>query len=177
MAGAVTISEKKFVGIGKMVIDTIGTDWNIPALHFMVDHTYKEHYEATSLEFGLVVCGDSQEEATKRLAEHIHHYIVAVMTGGGGFDELEELARNDFMSDYWSTYRYFEFSLARRGKDLSHIIDAKITRAIQNMFDDKVKEIITQKAAKAADELIREYEQITSYKVRTVTYADLREAA
>jgi hypothetical protein len=126
--------DKRFVGIGKMTFDTDGLDWNIPDLHFMVDHTYADHYEATSLEFGLVSCAEDEEESIKRLAEQTQSYILAVMETGAGFEQFKEDAASEFMCEYWARYRYYEFSLAEKGQDLSHNIDNKITKAIQNMF-------------------------------------------
>ncbi|MDR1933227.1 MAG: hypothetical protein LBQ57_10455 [Spirochaetales bacterium] len=164
--------DKNFVGIGKVMIDTSSMPWNIPHLHFLVDGD-SDHFEATCLEFGLVASGPTQEESAERLGGLILFHIQAVMHEGGGYEEFKDMALNSFMNAYWDAYRYIEFCLAEKRKDLSHEIEGRITRAIQNMFDKKVKELIAAKA----EEAIREYEKMAAVKVSGVTYVSLKDAA
>jgi hypothetical protein len=124
-----------------------------------------------------VSCGDAPEDAAERLVTQIHSHILSVMTEGNGFEELKLIAKNNYMDEYWCMYRYFEFALAEEGRDLSHEVDSKITKAIQDTFDNKIKEIIGQKAGKAAEDLILEYERISAYKIKRVAYAGLKVAA
>jgi hypothetical protein len=167
---------KDFVGIGKVMIDTNSVPWNIPHLHFLVD-SMVNHFEATCLEFGLISCGSAPEESAERLVEQILFHIHTVMYKGGGYGEFKDMAQNNFMNDYWNAYRYIEFCLAQEKRDLSHDIEGRITRAIQDMFDKKVKDLIATKAQEAADEAIREYEKMSAFKVSAVTYVSLKEAA
>jgi hypothetical protein len=108
-----TAANLNFVGIGKIYFENRGVDWNVPALHFMVDKT-GSHYEATCLEFGLVSSGSGEREAAQRLAEQIQTYLDGVMSRGGRLDELADVVTNNFMEDYWGLYRAYEFRLAAR---------------------------------------------------------------
>jgi hypothetical protein len=168
--------EKDFVGIGKLMLDTRAQSWNIPQLHFLVDWN-AGHYEATCLEFGNVSSGASQEESAERLVAHILAYIQAVMQDGLGFEEFKEIAANNFMSDYWRAYRHIEFCLAEKKHDISHEIENRITRAIQVMFDKKVKALIAPKAREAAEEALAEYEKMSAFTLKDVSYAQLDKAA
>jgi hypothetical protein len=168
--------EKDFVGIGKFMIDTTALSWNIPQLHFLVDIN-TGHYEATCLEFGLVASGASQEKSVERLMEHTLHHIQTVMYDGGGYAEFKEVALNNFMNGYWDAYRHIEFCLAEKKKDLSHEIESRIMDAVQRMFDDKVRELISRKAREAADDAVREYERMRVFRITAVKYAPITEAA
>jgi len=81
------------------------------------------------------------------------------------------------MNGYWGAYRHIEFCLAETKQDLSHEIESRITRALQDLFDKKVKEIITTMAKTAADEAIREYEKMSAFKINSVSYRPLEAAA
>jgi hypothetical protein len=176
MTETINGESKAFVGIGKVMIDTKAMSWNIPQLHFLVDHA-ASHFEATCLEFGNTASGATPEESAERLVAHLIEYIHDVMHKGGGYEEFKDLALNGFMSDYWAAYRHIEFCLAEEKRDLSHEIETKIITAIQTMFDEKVKELIAIKAQAAADEAVREYEKMTAFKVVAVSYASLEKAA
>jgi hypothetical protein len=63
--------------------------------------------------------------------------------------------------------------LAETKRDLSHEIESRITRALQELFDKKVKELITVMAKESADQAVKEYEKMTALKVNSVTYASL----
>ena len=169
---------KNFVGIGKIMIDTPSFfSWNIPHLHFLVDKTVDNTFEATVLEFGLVSSAETQEESIKRLVEQIVYYIFTVVCENKNYQELKDLALNNFMNDYWNAYRYIEFYLAETKEDLSHEIESKIQKAIQDTFDNKVKELIAIKAKDAADEAIKEYERISAVKATVTSYSSLKDAA
>jgi hypothetical protein len=168
--------KKDFVGIGKMMIDTNSVSWNMPQLHFLVSRNGND-FEAVCLEFGLVASGQTQEESAERLIEHTIYHIGAIMRDGGGFEEFKEVALNAFMSDFWGAYRHIEFCLAETKRDLSHEMESRITRALQEMFDKKVKELITVMAKEAADKAVKEYEKMTAFKINSVTYASLEAAA
>jgi hypothetical protein len=176
MQETVNGAQKEIVGIGKVMLDTNTLPWNIPQLHFLVDRT-GDHFEATCLEFGNVASGLTQEEAAEHLVAQLIFHIQTVMNEGSGYTEFKDLALNNFMGDYWAAYRHIEFSLAERKQDLSHDIEGRITRAIQTMFDEKVKALISVKAEEAAEEAIREYERMTAFKVSNVTYISLEKAA
>ena len=168
--------EKDIVGIGKMMIDTRTVTWNVPHLHFLVSRDIS-HYEAVCLEFGLISTGHTQEEVSERLIELVIFHIGAVMDNGGGFDELKETALNEFMNEYWGIYRHIEFCLAETKRDLSHEVENRITKAIQELFDKRVKELIYSMAKKTAEEAIKEYERISIFKVNSITYSSLEAAA
>jgi len=168
--------KRNIVGIGKMMIDTNSVSWNIPHLHFLVSRN-PSHFEAICLEFGLISTGNTQEESAERLIEHTIYHIGAVINNGNGFEEFKEVALNGFMNGYWGAYRNIEFCLAETKQDLSHEIESRITRALQELFDKKVKEIITSLARTAADEAIREYEKMSAFKINSVRYRSLEAAA
>jgi hypothetical protein len=168
--------KKDIAGIGKMMIDTNSVSWNIPHLHFLVLRD-SGHFEAVCLEFGLVSSGGTQEESAEHLIEHTIYHIGTVISRNNGFEEFKELALNGFMNGYWGAYRHIEFCLAETKQDLSHEIESRITRALQELFDKKVKEIITSMAKTAADEAIREYEKMSAFKINSVRYRSLEAAA
>jgi len=168
--------KRDIVGIGRMMIDTRSVSWNIPHLHFLVSRN-SEHYEAICLEFGLVSVGSTQEESAERLIEHTIYHIGAVINNGNGFEEFKELALNGFMNSYWGAYRHIEFCLAETKQDLSHEIESRITRALQELFDKKVKDLIASIAQIAAEEAIKEYEKMSAFKINSVRYSQLESAA
>jgi hypothetical protein len=124
-----------------------------------------------------VASGDNAEEAMQRLAGLVHFHITSVMTEGNGYQEFIDAANSRSMDDYWREYRVIDFSLGEKGKDLSHEIEKRITKAIQEMFDKQVKDAIIQKAEKKAAEIIKAYEELTTVKLVTVQYTDLKDVA
>ena len=167
---------KDIIGVGKMIIDTNSVSWNIPHLHFLVIRV-SEHYEAICLEFGLVSSGNTQEKSAEHLIEHTINHIWTVISKGNGFEEFKEIALNGFMNDFWGAYRHIEFCLAETKRDLSHEIESKIVRALHELFDNKVKDIITSMAKTAASEAIKEYEKMSAFKINSVSYNVLETAA
>jgi hypothetical protein len=152
--GAYFMDAKKFVAIGKMMIDNLGAEWNIPDLHFIVSKTPSGNFEATNIEFILDACGNSIEDAVEGLSGLTIHYITAVMEKGQGYVEFIEKVDSLVMEDYWRAYRNFEFSLAREGKDLSHDIANKVNAAIKNMLAEEIIQKIKDAAAGAAKTII-----------------------
>ena len=141
------MSDKHFVAIGKMAIDNLSADWNIPALHFIVGKTPSGLFEATNIELILDSTGSDIEEAIEGLIGLTVHYITAVMEKGRGYDEFIEKANSLAMEDYWREYRNIEFSLARSRKDLSHEIASKINAAIKGMLAEEIAQQIREEAA------------------------------
>jgi hypothetical protein len=174
---AVPTAGRNFVGIGKFLFDTVNAEWNIPHLHFLVDKTKNDVFEAINLEFGLVSSGKNPIEAVERLASLSHFHITSVMTEGKGYAEFIESAKTRDLDDFWAAYREIDFVLGAKGKDLSHAIERQITRAIQGMIDEQIKKIITQKAEKKADEIIKEYMEATTVILKDVEYTELKGAA
>jgi hypothetical protein len=43
----VSVEDKHFVGVGKMIFNTPNTAWNIPHLHFLVDKAAGDRREAS----------------------------------------------------------------------------------------------------------------------------------
>ena len=168
--------KKNIVGIGKIMIDTNSVSWNIPHLHFLVSSN-NGYFEAICLEFGLVSSGNTQEESAERLIEHTISHIWTVMKNGGGFVEFKEIALNGFMNNFWGAYRHIEFCLAETKQDLSHEIERRITRALHDLFDKKIKELITSIEKIAADEKIKEYEKISAFKINSIRYNEVGAAA
>ena len=164
------------VGLGKMIIDTRSVSWNIPHLHFFVSFNAGS-YESTCLEFGLVATGNTQEEAAERLIEHTIYHIGAVINNGDGFEEFKEVSLNGFMNEYWGAYRHIEFCLAETKRDLSNEVESRIVRALQELFDKRVKDLIYSMARTAADEAIKEYEKMSVFKINSVRYVSLEAAA
>jgi len=141
------MDNKYFVAIGKMTIDNLSTEWNIPVLHFIVNKTSSGLFEATNLELILDSAGNTIEDAIEGLIGITIHYITAVMEKGRGYDEFIDKANSLAMEEYWREYRNIEFSLARNRKDLSHDIANKINAAIKNLLAEEIKQQITEVAA------------------------------
>jgi hypothetical protein len=168
--------KRDIVGIGKIMIDTKSVSWNIPHLHFLVARN-PGYFEAICLEFGLVSVGNTQEESAERLIEHTIYHIGAVINSGGGFEEFKKVALNEFMNGYWGAYRHIEFCLAETKQDLSHEVESRITKALQELFDRKVKDLIISMAKIAADEAIKEYEKMSAFQINSVRYTQLESVA
>ena len=141
------MDSKHFVAIGKMAIDNLSTEWNIPDLHFIVNKTPSGLFEATNIELVLDSSGNTIEEAIEGLTGLTLHYITAVMEKGRGYDEFIEKVNSLAMEEYWREYRNIEFSLARNRKDLSHEIANKINAAIKNMLAEEIAQQINEVAA------------------------------
>ena len=148
------MDNKHFVAIGKMTIDNLSTEWNIPDLHFIVNKTPSGLLEATNIEFILDSVGNTIEEAIEGLTGLTIHYITSVMEKGRGYDEFVDKVNSLAMEEYWREYRNIEFSLARKRKDLSHDIANKINAAIKNMLAEEITQQIRDVAAGAAKIII-----------------------
>jgi hypothetical protein len=148
------MENKHFVAIGKMIIDNLSTEWNIPDLHFIVNKTSSGLFEATNLELILYSTGDSIEKAIEGLSGLTLHYITAVMEKGRGYDEFIDKANSLAMEEYWREYRNIEFSLARNRKDLSHDIAKTVNAAIKNMLAEEIKQQIREVAADVVKTII-----------------------
>jgi hypothetical protein len=175
--GAVPADEKFFVGIGKMIFNTSGVEWNIPHLHFMVDKNSDGIYEATVLEFGLVSSAEDEEEAIKRLAELARTYILSVMKNDNGYSQFLECVNDFVMCDYWRHYRYIEFSLAKKGKDLSHNMDQRLANAIKSTFTEKTIKYIDGIARESAANIITEIRRIMMLAPPTLEYTSILDKA
>jgi len=141
------MENKNFVAIGKIMIDTLGTDWNIPNLYFIVNKTPSNLYEATNFEMILDASGSTIEEAINQLSSLTFHYVYTVMSKGRGYDEFIENVNSRIMEDYWQEYRNIEFNLARHKKDLSHELSNKINAFIKSMLSEEIIRHIKEKAA------------------------------
>jgi len=148
------MDNKNFVAIGKMTIDNLSTEWNIPDLHFIVNKTPSGLLEATNIEFILDSAGNTIEDAIEGLIGLTIHYITSVMEKGRGYDEFIEKVNSLAMEEYWREYRYIEFSLARKRKDLSHDIANKINAAIKNMLAEEITQQIRDVAVGVAKIII-----------------------
>jgi len=157
------MDNKHFVAIGKMTIDNLNAEWNIPDLHFIVNKTTSGLFEATNIELILDSTGNSIEEAIEGLTGLTMHYITAVMEKGRGYDEFIEKVNSLAMEDYWREYRNIEFSLARNRKDLSHDIAKKVNAAIKNMLAEE----ITQQIKEVAVDVVKTI--ITSINIKVAT--------
>jgi len=148
------MDNKNFVAIGKMTIDNLSTEWNIPDLHFIVNKTPSGLLEATNIEFILDSTGNTIEEAIEGLIGLTIHYITSAMEKGRGYDEFIDKVNSLAMEEYWREYRDIEFSLARKRKDLSHDIANKINAAIKNMLAEEITQQIRDVAAGVAKIII-----------------------
>jgi len=148
------MDNKHFIAIGKMTIDNLSTEWNIPDLHFIVNKTPSGLLEATNIEFILDSAGNTIEEAIEGLIGLTIHYITSAMERGRGYDEFIDKVNSLAMEEYWREYRNIEFSLARKRKDLSHDIANKINAAIKNMLAEEITQQIRDVAAGAAKIII-----------------------
>ena len=121
VAKTVSVDNKNFVGIGKMIFDS-SAEWNIPHLHFIVDKTASGNYEATLLEFGLVSWSEGLDNAIRSLVKQTHSHILTTLVRNG-FDQFTSEVDTQVMDEYWKHYRKIDFTLASIGKDLSHQMD------------------------------------------------------
>ena len=141
------MNSKRFVAIGKMTVDNLSAEWNIPDLHFIVNKTPSGLFEATNIEFILDSTGDTIEEAIEGLTGLTIHYITAVMEKGHGYDEFIDKVNSLVMEDYWREYRNIEFLLAKDRKDLCHDIANKVNAAVKNMLAEEITQQIREVAA------------------------------
>ena len=148
------MDNKHFIAIGKMTIDSLSAEWNIPDLHFIVNKTPSGLFEATNIELILDSIGSSIEEAIEELIGLTIHYITAVMEKGRGYDEFIDKVNSLAMEEYWREYRNIEFSLARNRKDLSHDIANKVNAAIKNMLAEEIRQQIREVAADVVKTII-----------------------
>jgi len=148
------MDNKHFVAIGKMTIDNLSTEWNIPDLHFIVNKSPSGLFEATNIEFILDSAGNTIEEAIEGLIGLTIHYITSAMEKGRGYDEFIDKVNSLAMEEYWRAYRNIEFSRARKRKDLSHDVANKINAAIKNMLAEEITQQIRDVAAGAAKIII-----------------------
>jgi len=148
------MDNKHFIAIGKMTIDSLSAEWNIPDLHFIVNRTPSGLFEATNIELILDSIGSSIEEAIEELIGLTIHYITAVMEKGRGYDEFIDKVNSLAMEEYWREYRNIEFSLARNRKDLSHDIANKVNAAIKNMLAEEIRQQIREVAADVVKTII-----------------------
>jgi len=148
------MDNKHFVAIGKMTIDNLSTEWNVPDLHFIVNKTPSGLFEATNIEFILDSDGKTIEDAIEGLIGLTVHYITSVMEKGRGYDEFIEKINSLAMEEYWREYRNIEFSLARKRKDLSHDIANKINAAVKNMLTEEITQQIRDVATGVAKIII-----------------------
>ncbi|MDR0637925.1 MAG: hypothetical protein LBG27_03315 [Spirochaetaceae bacterium] len=148
------MEDRKFIGIGKILIDTPSEEWNIPNLHFIVCESGEKTYEAVNLEFGLVSIGESGMDAAKDLTTLTWTYVLSVIKDGNGYKELREMVRKNFMFDYWAEYRGIEFDLAETSSDLSHDYNKRINIAIRESFTDELKEALKRSANQTAEKIV-----------------------
>jgi len=142
---------KNFVAIGKMFIDSPDTEWNIPHLHFIVNKTPSGQYEATNIELFLDSCGSTLEDAVAELSGLTIHHITTVMEKGCGYKEFIECVDTEAMDDYWRAYRVIEFTLAEKGRDLSHEITKRINAAIKSRLAEEIKQQIIEMGKQIAE--------------------------
>ena len=152
------MENKNFVAIGKMTIDNISPDWNIPTLHFIVNKTPSGLLEATNIELILDSIGNSIEEAIESLSALTIHYITTVMEKGQGYEEFIDKVNSLAMEEYWREYRKIEFSLASHRKDLNHDIANKINAAVKNILAEEIKQQIKEVAGGVVKTIITNME-------------------
>ena len=162
--------ERKFIGIGKIFIDTPTEIWNIPHLHFIVSKC-DESFEAINLEFGLVAIDKTGWDAAQSLASLAVTYLFSVIKEGNGLKELQEIVRKNALYDLWGEFWGIEFELAEAGDDLSHHFEKRINRAFKEVIIDKLKETIERKA----DDLLGEIMELLSMRPPLIEYKEREE--
>ena len=168
--GIRAMENKHFVAIGKMTIDNLSTEWNIPVLHFIINKTPSGLFEATNIELILDSSGNTIEESIEGLIGLTIHYIKAVMEKGNGYGEFIDKVNSLVMEEYWREYRNIEFSLARYRKDLSHDIANKVNAAIKNMLAEEITQQIKDVSAGVVKTII------SNINIQVSTMEDLRAA-
>lgn len=171
----VDVSDKNFVGIGKLVFHS-NEEWNVPHLHFMVDETNDGNFEATLLEFGLVSWAENKNDSIMSLVKQTHAHILSVMERDN-FDEFFQEVDGHVMDDYWRCYRKIDFMLAKEGRDLSHEMDSKFLRAIKAVIEEETINSIKKIADINAEKLINEYKKRILLSPFTLTFNELKVAA
>jgi hypothetical protein len=151
----VPVGGKRFIGIGKMIINNLSPEWNIPHLHFIISKTPSGVYEATNIEFILDTSGDTIEETIESLSSLTMRYITEVMSPNGcKYKEFIDKVNSCVMEGYWRAYRKIEFGLAMKRKDLSHDLTNNINMAIKNMLAESIKQRINEIAEDIAGYII-----------------------
>jgi hypothetical protein len=176
MSNSVSVDDKNFVGIGKMTFDTNNVEWNIPHLHFLVDKSPLGDFEATLLEFGLVSSGATQEESIEGLASQTRDYIVSV-TEKSSYQQFIDDVNTCVMENYWRQYRCIEFSLARKGNDLSHEMGRDVIRAVKSIMSEKMKDVLNSLVQEQAAEIVDMVKKILSVTPTDIQYSIINEAA
>jgi len=169
---AIPTDGMNFIGIGKLMFDTSGVEWNIPHLHFIVSKADDGIFEATNMEFILDASGQTAEESIQNLTSLIVHHITLVMSKENGYDLLTEPATSCVMEKYWLEYRKIEFSAARRGKDLGHNIEQRILAAIQSSFTNQLLKDITSKASEMSAEIIEDFKRKLNFRLTSILYTE-----
>jgi len=161
------MNKDNFVAIGKIMIDRVaGEEWEIPALHFIVNRNPSGLYEAINIELILVAPGNTLEEAVEGLSELTRYHINVVMDEGRGFDEFIESVDTFTMDEYWREYRKIEFSLGKKGKSLSHEITRKINDAIERRLKEEMEKQkeLEKRLEKAMRQVVEMKQQVTDMK-------------
>jgi len=170
---SVPVDNKNFVGIGKIIFDS-NAEWNIPHLHFMVDKTASENYEATLLEFGLVSWSENLNGAIRSLVKQTHSHIFTVLLRTG-FDQLINEVDNHVMDEYWRQYRKIDFSLAREGKDLSHQMDNVSIKEMKAIISEERKNFLLELARDNAENMADEFDKMPS--LSGYAFEEIKDAA
>jgi hypothetical protein len=151
MNDAIPVTGKDFIAIGKIIFETPGYPWNIPHTHFIVNKTPSGLFEATNMELILDAIGTSVKESAKTLASLTASYTLEIMLKRRGHDELMEVVDTSVMEYYWREYRKMEVKLSRTKRDISHKLDRLRVKALKEITDEYLKEILYEKAKGEAE--------------------------
>ena len=172
-SGIVDVTDKNFVGIGKMIFDS-NAEWSIPHLHFMVDKTSSGNYEATLLEFGLVSWSETLDNAIRSLVKQTHSHILSGLDKKG-IDQFIDEVDNHVMDGYWKQYRKIDFSLAKFGKDLSHQTNSGSVKEMKAIISEERMNFLLKLAKDNAENIFDEYERIPS--LSGYAFEEIKDAA
>lgn len=134
-----SVNNLSFKAIGKIVLKS-NSEWNIPHLHFMVNKSEDDIYEAICLELSFFDSGENIEEATVNLITNILSYFSNNVKSSSDMDKLIGNVDTNKMDMYWRKYRVFDYQLAKVGSDINSQLEKQIINKVENYYKNKIAE-------------------------------------
>jgi hypothetical protein len=160
----VPVVDKEFISIGKIIFKT-NSERDIPQLHYMVNKTVSENFEATLLEFGLVSWSEKENEAIINLVKQTYFHIFTSMEKNC-FDNCFSEELDYVMQGYWGCYIKNRYSQASKEKKSDYEKEDMLDRVIKDMF---LEEAENDSIAISNKDLLPIFSAITYISIRTAT--------
>lgn len=134
-----SVNNLVFKAIGKIVLKN-NSEWNIPHLHFMVNKSEDNIYEAVCLELSFFNSGKNIEEATTNLITNILSYFNYNIKSSSDLDKILGNIDTNIMDMYWRKYRVFDYQLAKIGSDINSQLEKQIIKKVEDFYKNKIAE-------------------------------------